>query len=84
MRGLRLCCEGVEYDTKVEAEPKDKIVVPSKTESFQKPREATVIPAKRVGVKKMMCCCFIRCMCHNCSKTKTKTKPHYAAANCGN
>ncbi|KAK7353251.1 hypothetical protein VNO80_18692 [Phaseolus coccineus] len=85
MRGLRLCCQGVvESDINVEAEPKDKIIVPSKTESFHKPREATVIPAKRVCVKKMMCSCFIHCMCHKCSKTNTKHKPLHAAASYGN
>lgn len=83
MRGLRLCCEGVfEPDINVEAEPTDKtIVVPSKTESFHKPREATVIPAKRVCVKKMMCSCFLHCMCPKSSKTNTKHKPFHAAGN---
>ncbi|CAJ1974295.1 unnamed protein product [Sphenostylis stenocarpa] len=49
MRGLKLCCEGVvEFDDiNVEPEPKDKIIVHSKTGSSPKPREATVIPAKR-------------------------------------
>ncbi|KAG5031438.1 hypothetical protein JHK82_015046 [Glycine max] len=75
MRGLGLCCEGVEYDINGEAEPnKEKIIVPVRVESFNKSRDhATVIPAKRKSVKKMVCSCFIQCFSHQCSKTKTKT-----------
>ncbi|RZC18175.1 hypothetical protein D0Y65_010705 [Glycine soja] len=92
MRGVGLCCQGVaEYDINVEPDQpnnKEKIIVPVRTESLNKSRDhATVIPAKRKCVKKMVCSCFLQCICDKCSKTKTKTKTKkavYGSANYGN
>ncbi|TKY74211.1 hypothetical protein E2542_SST02971 [Spatholobus suberectus] len=74
MERLGLCCKGIGHDKNVEPEPKEKIIFPDKTESCHKASHASVIPAKRKCVKKMMCCCLIHCICDKCLNTKTKTK----------
>ncbi|RDX64571.1 hypothetical protein CR513_56857, partial [Mucuna pruriens] len=80
MRGLRLCCKGIEDNKNVELEPepKDNFTFPNKTKSYNRPKEASVIPPKRKCVKKMMCTCFIDCIFHK-DNTHTKTKAVYGA-----
>ncbi|KAK7410641.1 hypothetical protein VNO78_01589 [Psophocarpus tetragonolobus] len=74
MKGLRLCCKGVEQDVKVESDLlKEQTIAPNKAEPCHKAGEATVIPPKRKLVKKMMCTCVIHCICDKCFNTKTNT-----------
>lgn len=67
MRGLRFCCKGA--DVYLETELKEESV-PEKTGLYYKAKDASVFPAKRKSVKKMICKCFVHCVCGKCMKTK--------------